>query len=117
MEIGIKIKNARIAKNLTQEELGALLGVKKSAVAKWESGTVVNIKRSNLKKLSDILEIPVHELVSTDWDHPSTDMAEFHAAILTDAKLMDSIREYYLLNDQSRTRVRTFIHNLALSEG
>lgn len=63
MDIGTKIRTARIAKGLTQEELGDMLGVQKSAIAKYENGRIVNIKRSTLKKISDILGIPPYELV------------------------------------------------------
>ena len=49
MDIGKIIKDARIAKGLTQEELGAIVGVQKSAIAKYENGRVVNIKRSTLE--------------------------------------------------------------------
>ena len=63
MDIGTKIKNARIARGMTQEELGEMLGLQKSAIAKYENGRVVNIKRSTLKKISDVLGIPPHELI------------------------------------------------------
>ena len=63
MDIGSKIKAARIAKGFTQEELGNRLGVQKSAIAKYENGRVVNIKRSTLKKISDILDIRPSELI------------------------------------------------------
>lgn len=63
MDIGIKIKTARQAKGMTQEELGDILGVQKSAIAKYENGRVVNIKRSTLKKISDVLDIPPFELI------------------------------------------------------
>ena len=63
MDIGLKIKTARQAKGMTQEELGDILGVQKSAVAKYENGRIVNIKRSTLKKISDVLDIPPFELV------------------------------------------------------
>ena len=63
MEIGQKIKSARLQKGYTQEELGKIMGVQKSAVAKWESGRVVNIKRSVLVKISEVLEIPPYELI------------------------------------------------------
>lgn len=63
MDIGLKIKTARQAKGMTQEELGEILGLQKSAIAKYESGRVVNIKRSTLKKISDVLDIPPFELV------------------------------------------------------
>ncbi len=63
MNIGEKIRKARKEKGMTQEELGELLGVKKSAVAKYENGRVENIKRTTLKRISAILDIPPSELI------------------------------------------------------
>lgn len=57
MTIGDKIKQARLAKGYTQEELGAIVGVKKAAINKYESGIVQNLKRSMIAKLADALDI------------------------------------------------------------
>lgn len=57
------IKEARMSKGLTQEELGKLVGVQKSAVAKWENGRVVNIKRSSLQKLAIALDMKGSDLI------------------------------------------------------
>jgi transcriptional regulator with XRE-family HTH domain len=73
MDIGSKIKAARMAKGMTQEELGKHLGVQKSAIAKYESGRVVNIKRSTLKKISDILDIRPSELIFEEQKQPIKD--------------------------------------------
>ena len=54
MTVGQKIKKLRLEKNLTQQELGDLLGVKKAAVQKYESGQVQNLKQSTIKKLCEI---------------------------------------------------------------
>ena len=48
MDVGSLIKQARLAKGFTQEELAEKVGVKKSAVAKWENGRVSEIKRSKI---------------------------------------------------------------------
>lgn len=72
MDIGLKIKAARQAKGMTQEELGDILGVQKSAIAKYENGRIVNIKRSTLKKISDVLDIPPFELVFNE-EKPTKD--------------------------------------------
>lgn len=56
-EIGKLIKYARIQKGYTQEALANIVGVQKSAVAKWENGRVTEIKRSNLISLADALGI------------------------------------------------------------
>ena len=64
LEIGEIIKEARIAKGLTQQELGDIIGVQKSAIAKYESGKVVNIKRKTLQKLAVALDLRGSDLVS-----------------------------------------------------
>lgn len=63
MEIGTKIKKARIAKGLTQEELGLIVGVQKSAIAKYENGRIVNIKRSTIQKIASALNMRPSELI------------------------------------------------------
>lgn len=47
------IKQLRKEHHLTQEELGNILGVKKSAVAKYEHGKIVNLKRETIEKMAD----------------------------------------------------------------
>lgn len=115
MDIGEKIRSARISKGLTQEALGELLGVQKSAIAKYESGRVVNIKRSTLKKISDILSIRPAELI-VDIENDPIETAGLHARILTDVELMESIKEYYELSTSNQKMVRDLIHNLKKSE-
>lgn len=56
MEMGERIKERRLAMNLTQEELAQKLGLQKSAIAKYENGRVENIKRSVISKMAAILE-------------------------------------------------------------
>lgn len=38
LEIGSKIKQLRLRRSLTQEQLGKPLGLSSQAVSKWESG-------------------------------------------------------------------------------
>ena len=55
--MGSRIKQLREEKKMTQEELGNILGVQKSAVAKYENGKVSNMKRSSIKKLADFFGV------------------------------------------------------------
>lgn len=57
MTMGQIIKTNRENLGLTQEELGAKVGVNKAAVQKWESGKVQNLKRTTIQKLAQIFEI------------------------------------------------------------
>lgn len=55
--IGEAIKKARISKNLTQEELGARIGVKKSQISRIEKGH--NITLSNLSRLFRAMDMNI----------------------------------------------------------
>lgn len=55
--VGEYIKELRTKKGMTQEELGSLVGVKKAAVQKWESGLVQNLKRNTIKQLAEIFNV------------------------------------------------------------
>lgn len=56
-EIGSYIRRLRTEKGLTQEQLGELVGVRKAAVQKWENGSVTNLKRATITKLSEIFGV------------------------------------------------------------
>lgn len=57
MKTGELIRKLRLEKGLTQEQLGEMVGVQKSAVAKWENGKVENIKRTKLQELGKIFGV------------------------------------------------------------
>lgn len=56
MTTGERIKELRLQKGLSQEELGAMIGVKKAAINKYETGVVVNLKRSTIASLASALD-------------------------------------------------------------
>ncbi len=67
MNTGEYIKKLRNEFGYTQEELGKMLGVKRAAVNKWENGTVKNIKKEILKKLSEIFNVPISSFFSEEY--------------------------------------------------
>lgn len=109
MEIGQKIKEARNKKKLTQQKLGELIGVQKSAIAKYESGRVVNIKRSTLQKIASALDMRPSELI---FESSPKDTANFHVKIISDFELMDALKEYYKLSEDNKRVIRDLIKNL-----
>jgi len=110
MEVGKLIKDARIAKGLTQEELGKLVGVQKSAIAKYENGRVVNIKRSTLQKLATALNLKGSDLVV--GSNPK-EAAELSARVLIDSNLRELVELYSTLNDDDQRTVQDLIRRLA----
>lgn len=66
MRVGELIRQKRIELNLTQEQLGNLVGVNRAAINKWETGRVTNLKRETIKQLSEIFGISPALLVEPD---------------------------------------------------
>ena len=65
--LGEKIKLYREKKNMTQNEIAEILGVKATTVSKYEAGTLEpNIE--SIKKLSEIFGITIDELLKDEGD-------------------------------------------------
>lgn len=63
MNIGQRIKTLRELNEMSQEELGERIGVKRAAVQKYEKGTVENIPLKTIEKISDIFDVSPNYLV------------------------------------------------------
>ena len=48
-----RIRDLRIERGMTQEELGKAVGLKRAAINKYEKGVVVNIKQETIMKLAE----------------------------------------------------------------
>ena len=66
MDKGSRIKAAREAKKLTQEELGTLCGTTKQTIFKYENNLVTNIPTNRLEKLAQVLDVTPSYLMG--WD-------------------------------------------------
>jgi transcriptional regulator with XRE-family HTH domain len=110
VEIGKLIKDARLAKGLTQEQLGDLVGVQKSAIAKYENGRVVNIKRSTLQGLAKALDLKGSDLIITS--NPK-EAAELSARVLMDSDLRETVELYSVLSEENKRIVKDLIRSLA----
>ncbi len=51
------LRELRMERGLTQEEVGKVIGVQKAAIQKYEKGDVENMKRSSIQKLSDFYNV------------------------------------------------------------
>lgn len=112
MYVGDLIKKARLAKGLTQDELAEKVGVKKSAVAKWENGRVSEIKRSNLKNLADALGLNPTQLLG-DIERDPVGVADELADIYLDPGLRAMIADYKKLSIDKQEQARAYIQFLA----
>ena len=63
MNTGERIKQLRIARGMTLEELGQKVGVGKSTVRKWETGAIANMRRDKIAKLAEALGTTVDDIL------------------------------------------------------
>ena len=69
MNMGERIKQLRLQKGLTQEELGKYIGVQKSAIRKYEKGAVQNLKRNSIETLANLFGVTPSYLMCLDDDN------------------------------------------------
>ncbi|MCD8005905.1 MAG: helix-turn-helix domain-containing protein [Oscillospiraceae bacterium] len=74
MDIGTKIKNARLAEGLTQEQVAEALGVSRQTVSNWENGkTYPDI--ISVVKMSDLYHVTLDHLLKEE--SPVTEYLEY----------------------------------------
>jgi transcriptional regulator with XRE-family HTH domain len=116
MNIGEKIKTARLAKGMTQEELGKALGKQKAAIAKYEKGIVVNIKRSTLQKMADILGIAPSELIFDSYLEEEQKKNDIQADIIlrmrSDSAFMSAVETLYKLDTEKLDSINQMLNTL-----
>lgn len=66
MEFKDKLFSKRNEFNLTQDELGRAIGVSKGTISKWEHGNIENLRRDNIAKLAEVLQVTPAYLMG--WD-------------------------------------------------
>ena len=66
-----KIRQLRLARKMTLEDVGNIVGVGKSTVRKWESGDIANMRRDKIAKLAVALGVSPAYLMGWE-DVPDT---------------------------------------------
>lgn len=73
MEFKDILRKLRTENEMTQEELGRRVGLKKEAIYKYEKGIVVNPKRSLIAKLARIFNVSPSYLLGIEEDGKETE--------------------------------------------
>lgn len=69
------LRKARITKAMSQEQLAVQLNVVRQTVSKWEKGTSIP-DAETLVRLSEVLEVPVNELLDEEKPHQSAELSD-----------------------------------------
>lgn len=68
MNMGERLKELRLQKGATQEEVGKIIAVSKATIMKYEKGLVENLKRSSIEKLAKYFNVAPSYLMCMDED-------------------------------------------------
>ena len=109
---GERIRELRLSLGLTQEELGAKVGVKKAAINKYETGLVINLKRSILSALAEVLHTTPTYLMGYDDIVSSGDRPDEDGLSPDESAL---VATYRALNPTGQEVLRTTAPSLALN--
>lgn len=107
MTTGDRIRQLRIEHQMTQEELGAKVGVQKAAIYKYENGLVVNLKRSVLEKLALVLDTtPTYLMGMEESEHNPSTLTPQQSALLS---------SFDQLNEEGQTKAVEYVEDLVLT--
>ena len=108
MTTGERIRQLRIEHQMTQEELGARIGVQKAAIYKYENGLVVNLKRSILEKLAIVLDTTPTYLMGME------DSAQ-QANVQLTPQQSTLVAAFDQLNEEGQTKAVEYVEDLVLT--
>lgn len=122
MEIGKRIKMLRTSAGITQDELGGMLGVKKAAIQKYESGSIVNLKIETIKKLGEIFKVTPAYIMG--WDKFDEEINNDNlkrqirlAELLTERfkpEIVETIFKSFQLNEVGEEKLFSYMEDLTL---
>lgn len=104
-DIYIRIKENRRRMGMTQAQLGECLGVQKSAIQKYESGSN-HYKLETIIKLAQVFEISVSTLIGEKQD------AKHTLVELFGAKGLGLLEVFEMLNEDGKIKVLTYAHDI-----
>ena len=109
-ELSRKIKELRLKRGMTLEQVGDIVGVGKSTVRKWETGMIANMKRDKIALLAKALDTtPAYLMGWKDEKTTSPDeqkLTEGEKALLDLFRLVPDDKQQLVL-DMIRVALKT----------
>lgn len=112
MPLGKNIKKLRTEHGLTQDQLGDMLGVKKSAIQKYESGDIINLKMATIEKLANIFNVPPAVLVGWEQTKITKQAFEESVKLYFGSTSMQTLSLLYKLNDKGKVKVNDYVNDI-----
>lgn len=110
MTMGEQIKQLRLERNMTLEELGNKVGVGKSTVRKWENGMIANMRRDKIAKLASALDVSPAYLMG--WEQSNEVEVPVNIIKKVPSKQEELISIYDQLSSRNQDKVLTYSKSL-----
>lgn len=101
MDVKNVIKSKRIELGFTMKELAKRVGVSEGTISRWESGEISNMRRDKVALLSQVLQIPISDLMGWTEAKP----AKKPELSKDESELISTYRS---LSDPGKKRVRNY---------
>lgn len=98
------------ASGKNQKEMAEIVGVSAPTFNEWLKGKKFP-RIDKIETMAIYFGILKSDLIE-EKSLTTTDEADFHAKILKDTELLETIKEYYSLEPKSQAIVRKFVHSL-----
>lgn len=115
MPTGLKIKEIRQQKGLTQKQLGDICGMADSAIRRYENGKA-NPKIETLQKIADALETPLIFFVEDDLFDAATWIDDSAEQDLIDKKFNEIMNNTTISIDEKKKRTKELLTQLEIME-
>jgi transcriptional regulator with XRE-family HTH domain len=108
-----KIKELRMSKGLTLEQVANIVGVGKSTVRKWETGMIANMKRDKIAALAKALDTTPIYLMGWEEEQKKNDIqADIILRMRSDNDFMSAVESLYKLDKEQLKSLNNMLHTL-----
>lgn len=116
MNVGERLKRLRLAKGLSQEDLGKIFGVTKASIQKYETGQIRNFKIDTIKQFSEYFGLPPAYFIYDDIPSYGEDIVERLLELYLGQRAASFMHNLYRLNEDGLRKLSDYCKDLALIE-
>ena len=108
-----RIKELRMARNMTLEDVAKIVGVGKSTVRKWETGMIENMKRDKIAALAKALGTTPIFLMGWEEEQKKNDIqADIILKMRSDDTFMSVVENLYKLDKDKLETINQMLNTL-----
>ena len=112
-ELSIKIRQLRMERDMTLEQVAVIVGVGKSTVRKWETGMIANMKRDKISSLAKALNTTPAYLLGWEEEQKKNDIqADIVLRMRADSDFMSAVEKLYKLDKDKLQGINAMLNTL-----